>query len=70
MCKLAVQQDGLALRRVRKNLQNEEICKLAVLQDANALEYVRKDLQTEEIRKLADIHYNMSERIYKQKFIK
>ena len=48
-CKLAVQQDGWALRYVK--VQTEEICKLAVQQGGYALQYVK--VQTEEICKLA-----------------
>ena len=36
--KLAVQQDGYALRHVHN--QTEELCKLAVQQDGYALQYV------------------------------
>ncbi len=48
-CKLAVQQNGLALEYVKE--QTEEICKLAVQQKGMALKYVKE--QTEEICKLA-----------------
>jgi len=44
MCKLAVQQNGYALKWVRKDLQTHEICKLAVQQYGWTLKYVRKDL--------------------------
>jgi hypothetical protein len=49
ICKLAVQQNGDALRYVKN--QTEEICKLAVQQNGDALKYVKN--QTEEICELA-----------------
>src|SRR3989339_2108397 len=48
-CKIAVQQNGNALKYVKK--QTEEICKMAVQQNGYALQYVKE--QTEEICKLA-----------------
>ena len=48
-CKLAVQQNGYALKYV--NGQTEEICKLAVQQKGYALCYVKE--RTDEICKLA-----------------
>ena len=47
ICKLAVQQDGIALQFVKE--QTEEICKLAVQQNGHALKYVSTSFQTEEI---------------------
>ena len=47
--KLAVQQNGYALRYVHN--QTEELCKLAVQQNGYALRYVHN--QTEELCKLA-----------------
>jgi hypothetical protein len=49
MCKIAVQQNGLALQYVKN--QTDEICKLAVQQNSDALHYVKN--QTDEICKLA-----------------
>lgn len=49
ICKMAVQQNGIALQFIEK--QTEEICKLAVQQNGWALQYVIS--QTEEICKLA-----------------
>ncbi len=46
-CKLAVQQNGLALEFVEE--QTEEICKLAVQQNWRALEFVKE--QNEELCK-------------------
>ena len=54
LCRLAVQQNGLALKYVKN--QTEEICKLAVQQNVYALEYVKIE-QTEEICKLAVQEY-------------
>ena len=51
LCKLAVQQNGLALEFVKKQFKTEELCKLAVQQNGFALEFVNK--QTEEVCKLA-----------------
>jgi len=49
ICKLAVQQHGMALQYVKK--QTEEICKLAVQQNGLAIQFVKE--QTEELCKLA-----------------
>ena len=51
--KIDVQENGCALRYVKKDLQTEEMCRLAVQQNGYALYFVRKDLQTEEICILA-----------------
>jgi hypothetical protein len=51
--KILVQENGLWLKYVRKDLQTEEICKLAFQQYGCALKYVRKNLQTHEMCKLA-----------------
>jgi len=49
ICKLAVQEDGYALRFIKE--QTEELCKLAIQQNSWALQFVKE--QTEELCKLA-----------------
>jgi len=49
--KLRVQNNGMWLRHVERQLQTEEMCRLAVLQNGKALKYIIK--QTDEIAKLA-----------------
>ena len=48
MCKIAVQENGLALQYVHEKNKTEEICKLAVQQNQNALQYVPNKNKTEQ----------------------
>ena len=64
ICKLAVQQNGLALKYVKE--QTNEICKLAVQNCGYSLIYVRK--QTEELCTLAVKHNNIALRFVNPEF--
>ncbi len=53
ICKLAVQQNGLALKYIKYKYKTEDICKLAVQQNGLALQFVDFESRTDEICKLA-----------------
>jgi hypothetical protein len=53
MCKLIVQNKGIMLKHIRRDLLTEEISKLAVQQNGMSLKHIKGDLLTEEICKLA-----------------
>jgi hydrogenase maturation factor len=55
ICKLAVVQNGYALRYVRE--QTDEICKLVVVHTGSALQYVKE--KTDEICKIAVANWFM-----------
>ena len=53
LCRLAVSNDGWALRYVPEELRTEELCRVAVSNNGKALEYVPDRLRTEELCRVA-----------------
>ena len=51
--KILVQENGLLLKYVKRQLKTEEICRFAFLQNRKAIKYVRKKLIKEELYKSA-----------------
>jgi hypothetical protein len=53
LCKLAVQQDGNAIKYIPKRQRNEEVCKLALQRNGDVIHYIHEHQRSEDVCKLA-----------------
>ena len=51
--KILVQENGLLLKYVKRQLKTEEICRFAFIQNSKAIKYIRKKIIKEELQKSA-----------------